>query len=87
MAKTGLENARIDFYRLANDLVSNNSSSKKSTGNHSHTSKFSVQDFTDDHYSFSWQFWNDDISGNWNLRNSAKMMNASLGRLERPPQA
>ena len=87
MAKTGLENARNDFYRLANDLVSNNSSSKKSTGNHSHTSKFSVQDFTDDHYSFPWQFWNDDISGNWNLRNSGKLINAFLGRLERPPQA
>jgi len=45
VVKTGLENARNDFYRLANDLVSNNSS-KKSTGSHSHSSKFSVQDYT-----------------------------------------
>jgi hypothetical protein len=45
VTKTGLENARNDFYRLANDLVSN-SSSKKSTTNHNHTTKFSVQDYT-----------------------------------------
>ena len=45
VTKTGLENARNDFYRLANDLVSNGAS-KKSTANHNHTTKFSVQDYT-----------------------------------------
>ena len=45
VTKTCLENARNDFYRLANDLVSN-SSSKKSTSNHNHTTKFSIQDYT-----------------------------------------
>jgi hypothetical protein len=43
--KAGLQSARDDFFRLANDLVSNNSS-KKSTGNHGHTVKFSVSDYT-----------------------------------------
>ncbi|MEN9684239.1 MAG: hypothetical protein RLZZ28_25 [Bacteroidota bacterium] len=87
IAKTGLENARNDFYRLANDLVSNNNSSKKSTGNHSHTSKFSVQDFTDDHHCFSWQFWNEGLSANRYSGNSADLVTAFLGRLEKPPQA
>lgn len=43
--KAGLQSARDDFFRLANDLVSNNAS-KKSTGNHGHTVKFSVSDYT-----------------------------------------
>lgn len=44
LAKTGLENARNDFYRLANDLVSNNNGKKSST-NHNHLNKFSFQDY------------------------------------------
>ncbi len=52
--KTGIRNARDNFFRLANDFVSNNSN-KKSNSSHPHTSKFSVQDFSDHHF-FSWQF-------------------------------
>lgn len=44
-ARTGLQNARDDFFRLANDLVSN-TNSKKSGGTHGHTVKLSVQDYT-----------------------------------------
>ena len=51
--KTGIRNARDDFFRLANDFVAN--STKKNTSSHPHTAKFSVQDFTQEH-SFSWQF-------------------------------
>lgn len=43
--KAGLQTARDDFFRLANDLVSN-TSAKKSTDNHAHAVKFSVQDYT-----------------------------------------
>ncbi len=52
--KTGIRNARDNFFQLANDFVSNNSS-KKTNSSHPHTSKFSVQDFSN-HHSFSWQF-------------------------------
>lgn len=86
IAKTGLENARNDFYRLANDLVSNNSSSKKSTGNHSHVTKFSVQDFTDDH-AFVWQYKTGDISSSRYSRVFADVKSTYLSRLDRPPQA
>jgi hypothetical protein len=53
-AKTGIRSARDNFFRLANDFV-DNSTSKKNTSSHPHTTKFSVQDFTEDHF-FSWQF-------------------------------
>ena len=86
IAKTGLENARNDFYRLANDLVSNNSSSKKSTGNHSHVSKFSVQDFTDDH-AFVWQYKTGDLRSSRYSSVFADVKSAFLSRLDRPPQA
>ena len=52
--KTGIRNARDNFFRLANDFVSNNSD-KKSNSSHPHISKFSVQDFSNHHF-FSWQF-------------------------------
>jgi len=52
--KTGIINARDNFFRLANDFVSNNTS-KKTNSSHPHTSKFSVQDFSNHHF-FSWQF-------------------------------
>ncbi|MBH2003683.1 MAG: hypothetical protein I8H66_03250 [Sphingobacteriia bacterium] len=52
--KAGIRNARDQFFRLANDFVEN-SSSKKNSSSHPHTAKFSVQDFTEDHF-FSWQF-------------------------------
>ena len=52
--KTGIRNARDNFFSLANDFVSNNST-KKTNSSHPHTSKFSVQDFSNHHF-FSWQF-------------------------------
>lgn len=85
IAKTGLENARNDFYRLANDLVSNNSSSKKSTGNHSHVSKFSVQDFTDDH-GFVWQYNTDGLRSSCYSEIFANVKSAFLRRFDKPPQ-
>lgn len=42
--KTGIQKAGDNFYRLSNDLVSNNH--KKSGSNHGHTVKFSIQDYT-----------------------------------------
>ncbi|MBY0480086.1 MAG: hypothetical protein K2Q21_01925 [Chitinophagaceae bacterium] len=45
VAKAGLQSARDDFFRLANDLVSN-TNTKKSNGNHGHTVKLSIQDYT-----------------------------------------
>lgn len=86
IAKTGLENARNDFYRLANDLVSNNSSAKKSTGNHSHISKLSVQDFTNDH-AFVWQYKTSDLRSARYSRVFADVKSAFLRRLDKPPQA
>lgn len=86
IAKTGLENARNDFYRLANDLVTNNSSSKKSTGNHSHVNKFSVQDFTDDH-AFVWQYKTDGLRSSSYNEIFADVKSALLRRLDKPPQA
>ena len=47
--KTTIKNARDEFSKLANDFV-NLSTSKKTSDNHSHSIKFSVQDFTGDHY-------------------------------------
>lgn len=48
-AKTTIKNAREEFSKLANDFV-NFSTSKKSANTHNHTVKYSVQDFTSDHY-------------------------------------
>lgn len=86
-AKIGVQNARDDFFRLANDLVTDNTSSKKSTGNHTHLTKFSVQDFTDDHHFFAWQFWNNDPAATWNLQIMVDMGAEYLSRLDKPPQA
>ncbi len=85
MEKTGIRNARDDFFRLANDFVSN-SNSKKSNSSHPHNVKFSVQDFTQDH-SFSWQF-----SGANVVKIQWAVLRYDLGDdhtslLERPPQA
>ena len=87
IAKIGVQNARDDFFRLANDLTTDNSSSKKSTGNHTHLAKFSVQDFTDDHHSFAWQFWDNDLSTTWNMQILADVKSKHLSRLDKPPQA
>ncbi|MES2374139.1 MAG: hypothetical protein V4557_16300 [Bacteroidota bacterium] len=87
MAKTGVKRAGNDFYRLANDIATNNSSKKSTDNNHSHLTKFSVQDFTDDHHSFAWQFRDSDPSANWNQMIFAEMKSDFLDRLDRPPQA
>jgi hypothetical protein len=84
LAKTGVRNARDDFFRLANDLATNNSS-KKST-DHSHTSKFSVQDFTDDH-AFVWQYKAGALFNAWYNRTAAELKSEYLSRLDKPPQA
>ncbi|MEO8171851.1 MAG: hypothetical protein ABI581_02165 [Sediminibacterium sp.] len=87
MVKTGVKRAGNDFYRLANDIATNNSSKKSTDNNHSHLTKFSVQDFTDDHHSFAWQFRDNDPSANWNQMIFAEMKSDFLDRLDRPPQA
>ncbi|MES2004924.1 MAG: hypothetical protein V4450_10415 [Bacteroidota bacterium] len=86
-AKAGIKNARDEFAKLANDFVTNNTSSKKAPSHHNHAAKFSVQDFTNDHDFFSWQFRDSDLSGTWNPMVFASMKSAYLGRLDRPPQA
>jgi len=85
--KTGVQRAGADFYRQANDIATNTNSSKKSTGNHTHLTKFSVQDFTDDHHSFAWQFRDHDLSATWNKMIFADLKSEYLSRLDRPPQA
>ncbi|MDE3234609.1 MAG: hypothetical protein KGO81_01550 [Bacteroidota bacterium] len=52
MATTSIKNARDEFFKMANDFVNLNTS-KKATGSHSHTVKFSVQDYTNDHLHYS----------------------------------
>lgn len=85
--RAGIKNARDEFAKLANDFVTNNTSSKKASSNHTHSAKFSVQDFTDDQLFFSWQFRNIDLSGTWNSLVYADLKSEYLSRLERPPQA
>lgn len=83
--KTGMQNARDDFFRLANDLVSNNSA-KKSSGTHGHAVKFSVQDYT----SIETILLNPStrdvlVAANTSLFDHFKSI--YLDRLEKPPQA
>ncbi len=85
--KAGIRNARDEFARLANDFIANNTSSKKAPSHHDHAAKFSVQDFTNDHDFFSWQFRDSDLKGNPNSLYFASMKPGYLSRLERPPQA
>jgi hypothetical protein len=87
MDKTGVQRAGKDFYQLANDIATNNSSKKSTGNNHTHLSKFSVQDFANDHYSFAWQFRTDENSVTWNRMNSADLKSEYLSRLDRPPKA
>ncbi len=84
--KTGIKNARDEFYKLANDFVSNNSSSKKSSPTHSHTVKISVQDYTDDHF-LSYNIF---LNSNTTQYFSSNIDVASfdfLQRLNQPPEA
>ena len=83
--KTGLQNAREQFFRLANDLANDNQGSKKSDG-HSHLTKFSVQDFTDDH-AFVWQYNAGDLSNTWHGDVFAEIKSAFPDQLDKPPQA
>ena len=85
LVKAGIQQAGEDFYHLANDIATNNSS-KKSTGDHSHQAKFSMSDFTDDH-SFVWQYKSNALSYDWYSKNIADLSAAHLNRLEKPPQA
>lgn len=48
-ATTNIKNAREEFSKLANDFV-NLSTSKKLPNSHNHSVKYSIQDFTSDHY-------------------------------------
>ena len=84
--KTGIKNARDEFAKLANDFITN-TSSKKAGSHQTHSVKFSVQDFTDDHHSFAWQFRDHDPSATWNKMIFADMKSDYLERLDRPPQA
>lgn len=85
-ARTSIQNARNEFAKLANDFV-NSTSSKKGSSHQSHPVKYSVQDFTDDHDFFSWQFRNSGLSGTWGIMLHADMKSAYLGRIDKPPQA
>lgn len=85
-AKAGIKNARDEFARLANDFITSNTS-RKAPSHHSHSAKFSVQDFTNDQDFFSWQFRDADLKGNWNRTISADMKSVYLSRPDRPPQA
>ncbi len=86
-ARAGIKNAREEFAKLANDFVTNNTSSKKAPSHHTHSAKFSVQDFTDDQLFFSWQFRKTDLSGTWNKMVYADLKSEYLSRLDKPPQA
>lgn len=85
-ARASVKNARDEFARLSYDFVTNNTS-KKATSHHTHSAKFSVLDFTDDHHSFSWQFRDMDLSANWCTKIFADLKSEYPGRLDRPPQA
>jgi len=85
LAKTGMQNARDDFFRLANDLVTNNST-KKSGNQHGHTIKFSVQDYTaTPAISLNPATQLVDVAANTTVFQHFKSI--YLDRLERPPQA
>lgn len=85
LAKTGMQNARDDFFRLANDLVTNNST-KKSGNSHGHNIKFSVQDYTATAaISLNPAIQLVDVAANTAVFQHFKSI--YLDRLERPPQA
>lgn len=83
--KTGIKNARDEFFRLANDFVTH-SASKKAPVHHTHLAKFSVVDFTGDH-SFGWQSGMEDTAVTQYRDLVADLRSAYLSRLEKPPQA
>jgi hypothetical protein len=83
--KAGLQNAKDQFFRLANDLANDNSSTSKKAG-HTNITKFSVPDFTDDH-GFVWQYKTGSSVTTWNQEIFAAVKSAFLDRLDKPPQA
>lgn len=83
--KTGIQNARDEFFRLANDFIAG-SASKKATGHHAHNAKFQVTDFTDDHL-FAWQSKQADQMVNWHDGIFTAFKSQYTCRLEKPPQA
>ena len=85
-ARNSIRNARMEFARLANDIVSNNTSKKAPSGQ-SHPAKFKVQDFTDEQYFFSWQFRDADPAVNRHPGFNAGLVSGHLRQLEKPPQA
>ena len=85
VAKAAIKNARDEFSKIANDFLSNNSSSKKAS-QHAHSAKFSVSDFTDDH-AFVWQYKTNGPSVTLCDRVFADLKSVYLSRLDRPPQA
>lgn len=84
--KTGIKNARDEFYKLANDFISNNNSSKKTSSNHSHTVKFSLQDFTNDHFT-AFQYHLDTKATKYFFSNIALISFDYLQQLDQPPKA
>lgn len=84
--KTGIINARDEFFRLANDFV-NSSSAKKETGHHAtHTVKFSIQDYANDH-SFVWQYPSFESSQKYHDQQFAVNSFLYLNQQDKPPQA
>jgi len=84
-AKTTIKNARDEFSKLANDFV-NLSTSKKASGNHSHSLKYSISDFTGDHY-FDMHQLALSHKPVHNLSAFKRFSSIYLDRLEQPPQA
>ena len=84
-AKTTIKNARDEFSKLANDFV-NLSTSKKSSGNHNHNLKYSIQDFTGDHY-FDMLQLSLSFKPVHYLSAFQNFSSIYLERLEQPPQA
>jgi hypothetical protein len=83
-AKTTIKNARDEFSKLASDFVNLNTS-KKSSGNQNHPVKYSVQDFTGDHYFDLYQltaFLNPVYFQTYSQFNNSSY----LQRLEQPPE-
>lgn len=81
--KTSLREEATNLFMKNNDLAT--SSSKKSTDHHTQA-KFSLSDFTGDHF-FAWQFRNGEPKKVYYEQNNAASLADYKNRLERPPQA
>ncbi len=83
-AKTSIQNARDEFFRLANDFIAG-SISKKAAGHHGHNVKYQLTDFTDDHL-FAWQSKQVDQSAHWHDGIFAAFKSNYSSRPDKPPQ-